>query len=150
MPYLITQSLRRKAILCDPRFLRRRLGHNRDSVTFDTRSGPLAVVREGDRLVMDFPAHPAALIESAAGIGGVAGALGVEPEAVLAALYALAVLDSEATVRTVRQDFRRIAALDNPELIVTCPARIAISSRGSSRRRPGSTKIRSLVRRTAS
>ena len=98
-----------------------RLGHDRNSVTFHTRSGPLAVVRDGDRLVMNFPAQPPALIESAAGIGDVAGALGVEPEALLAAPYALAVLDSEATVRAVRPDFRRIAALDLPELIVTAP-----------------------------
>ena len=98
-----------------------RLGHDRDSVTFHTRSGPLAVVRDGDRLVMDFPAQPAAPIESAAGIGDVASALGVELEALFAAPYALAVLDSEETVRAVRPDFRRIAVLDIPELIVTAP-----------------------------
>ena len=118
---LIEADLCGHATLSTAWVLFNRLGHDRDSVTFHTRSGPLAVVREGDRLVMDFPAQPPALIESAAGIGDVAGALGVEPEAVLAAPYVLAVLDSEATVRAVRPDFRRIAALDNPELIVSAP-----------------------------
>ena len=94
-----------------------RLGHAAEAATFHTRSGPLTVTRDGDRLVMDFPAQPPEPAE----IGDVAGALGVEPEAVLAAPYALAVLDSEETVRAVRPDFRRVAGLDIPELIVTAP-----------------------------
>lgn len=94
-----------------------RLGYDGEAVTFHTRSGSLTVVRDGDRLAMDFPAQPPA--PEPAEIGDVAGALGVRPEAVFAAPYALAVLDSEATVRAVRPDFRRIAALDIPELIVT-------------------------------
>ena len=95
-----------------------RLGHAGEAVTFHTRSGPLTVARDGGRLAMDFPAQPPA---GPAGIGDVAGAIGVQPEAVLAAPYALAVLDSEETVRAVRPDFRRVAALDSPELIVTAP-----------------------------
>ena len=96
-----------------------RLGHAEEAVTFHTRSGPLTVARDGDRLAMDFPAQPP--VPEPADIGDVAGALGVAPEAVFAAPYALAVLDSEETVRTVRPDFRRVAALDIPELIVTAP-----------------------------
>ncbi|MDE0702634.1 MAG: PhzF family phenazine biosynthesis protein [Rhodospirillaceae bacterium] len=98
-----------------------RLGHASETITFHTRSGPLTVTRDGDRLAMDFPAQPPAPIGSAAGIGDVAGAIGVRPEAVLAAPYALAVLDSEEAVRAVRPDFRRVAALDIPELIITAP-----------------------------
>ncbi len=94
-----------------------RLGHAEEAVTFHTRSGPLTVARDGNRLVMDFPAQP----PEPADIGDVAGALGVAPEAVLAAPYALAVLDSEEAVRAVRPDFRRVAALDIPELIITAP-----------------------------
>lgn len=96
-----------------------RLGHADEAVTFHTRSGPLTVARDGDRLAMDFPAQPPA--REPAEIGDVAGALGVAPEAVFAAPYALAVLDSEETVRAVRPDFRRVAGLDIPELIVTAP-----------------------------
>lgn len=94
-----------------------RLGHSGGTIAFHTRSGPLTVSRDGARLAMDFPAQPPA----PADIGDVAGALGVEPEAVLAGPYALAVLDSEETVRAVQPDFRRVAGLDIPELIVTAP-----------------------------
>ena len=66
-----------------------RLGHAGNSITFHTRSGPLTVSSDGDRLTMDFPAQPPAVAE----IGNVADALGVEPVAVLAAPYAMAVLD---------------------------------------------------------
>ena len=98
-----------------------RLGHDGGTIVFHTRSGPLTVSRDGDRLAMDFPAQPPAPMVPGAGIGDVAGALGVAPEAVLAAPYALAVLDSEETVRAVRPDFRRVAGLDIPELIITAP-----------------------------
>jgi len=94
-----------------------RLNHADDTITFHTRSGPLNVSRDGGRIVMDFPAHPPV----PADVGDVAGALGVTPEAVLNAPYAMAVLDSEATVRAVRPDFGKVAALDNPELIITAP-----------------------------
>ena len=96
-----------------------RLGYDGGTIVFHTRSGPLTVSRDGDRLAMDFPAQPPA--PEPADIGDVAGALGVAPEAVLAAPYALAVLDGEETVRTVRPDFRRVAGLDIPELIITAP-----------------------------
>ena len=96
-----------------------RLGYDGDTATFHTRSGPLTISRDGDRLAMDFPAQPPA--PEPADIGDVAGALGVAPAAVLAAPYALAVLDSEETVRAVRPDFRRVAGLDIPELIITAP-----------------------------
>ena len=88
-----------------------RLNHAGDSVAFHTRSGPLTVSRNGDRLAMDFPAQPPAPAE----IGDVADALGAEPEAVLAAPYAMAVMDSEETVRAIQPDFARIAALYIPE-----------------------------------
>lgn len=91
------------------------LNHAGDSIAFHTRSGPLTVSRDGDRLAMDFPAQPPAPAE----IGNVTDALGVEPEAVLAAPYAMAVMDSEETVRAIQPDFVKIAALDIPELIIT-------------------------------
>ena len=99
-----------------------RLGVDGDKVTFHTRGGQLSVMRDSEMLMLDFPAQPPAPTE----VGDVAGALSgddarVEPEAVLASSYALAVLDSEPTVRDVKPDFRKIAALDNPNLIITAP-----------------------------
>ena len=96
-----------------------RMEHTGDSITFHTRSGPLTVSRDGARLAMDFPAQPPTEAE----IGNVTDALGARPEAVLAAPYAMAVMDSEETVRAIRPDFARIAALDIPELIVTAPGK---------------------------
>ena len=112
---LIEVELCGHATLATAWVLFNRLGHAGDSITFHTKSGPLTVSRDGDRLAMDFPAQPPAVAE----IDNVADALGVEPVSVLAAPYAMAVLDSEATVRAVRPDFAKIAALDIPELIVT-------------------------------
>ena len=90
----------------------------RNAVTFHTRSGPLTVSRgENGRLVIDFPAQP----PEAADIGDVAGALGVVPEATFTAPYGLAVLKDESAVRDAIPDFRKIAALTPPELIITAP-----------------------------
>ena len=99
-----------------------RLGVEGDKVTFHTRGGQLSVMRDGEMLMLDFPAQPPAPAE----IGDVAAALSgdgphMKPEAVLASSYAMAVLDSEQTVLAVRPDFRKIAALENPNLIITAP-----------------------------
>ncbi len=121
-----------------------RLGVDGDKVTFHTRGGQLSVMRDDEMLMLDFPAQPPAPAE----IGDVAAVLGVRakstasvgarhaspapghpeptssppaPEAILASSYAMAVFDSEQTVRDVKPDFRKIAALDNPNLIITAP-----------------------------
>ncbi len=99
-----------------------RLGVDGDSVRFHTRGGELSVLREGEMLLLDFPAQPPWPAE----IGNVAAALspdepGIEPQAVLAASYAMAVLDCEESVLAARPDFARIAALDIPNLIITAP-----------------------------
>ncbi len=93
------------------------LDKGRDGVTFHTRSGALTVARENNRLTMSFPAWPAEPAE----IGDVAGAIGLEPEAVLTHTYAMAVLRDAEAVIGVRPDFARIAALKVPELIITAP-----------------------------
>ena len=117
---LIEVDLCGHATLATAWVLLNRLGHTGDSITFHTRSGSLTVSRDdGARLAMDFPAQP----PKAAEIGNVGEALGVEPEAVLAAPYAMAVMDSEATVRAILPDSARIAALEIPELIITAPGR---------------------------
>ena len=101
-----------------------RLGQTGDSVRFHSRSGPLSVVRDGEMLMLDFPARPPVAVE----IGNVAAALSsdelrIEPEAVLASIYALAVLDSQETVLAARPDMQKIAALETPNLIITAPGK---------------------------
>lgn len=90
-----------------------------ERVTFDTRSGPLTVRREGELLAMDFPSRPAEPCEAPAGL---AEGLGRPPAEVLAAPRDyLAVFGSEEEVRGLRPDPLRLAALDRPGVIATAP-----------------------------
>lgn len=90
----------------------------RDSVRFHTASGPLEVVRDGERLAMDFPALPP---EPVADPPGLAGALGAEPSSVLAAKDWLAVYDRPERVAGLEPDPGRLEALDRRGVIATAP-----------------------------
>ena len=87
-------------------------------VTFSTRSGVLAVNREGDRLSLDFPARPGARIEVS---DALASALGSRPREAYLARDILAVFDTEAAIRALRPNFELIAALDAFAVIVSAP-----------------------------
>jgi PhzF family phenazine biosynthesis protein len=91
-----------------------------EAIDFRTRSGTLTVSREGDRLAMNFPARPAT---PAAGIEAAADALGARPSELLGAANgnALAVFESEAWVRSLRPDFRKVATLEPFGVIATGP-----------------------------
>lgn len=88
-----------------------------ERIDFDSKSGPLAVTREGEMLTLDFPAKPPRPVEDRK----VAAALGFEPKELLRADKTLAVLDSEAAVRAVTPDLEVVAGLDSDGLIVTAP-----------------------------
>jgi len=90
------------------------------AITFETRSGALTVARDGERLVMDFPARPGRPIPID---DALIGALGVRPREALLARDLLAVFDSDETIRAFRPDARRIAALDAFGLIISAPGR---------------------------
>ena len=81
------------------------LGLTVDKVTFDTASGPLTVVRKGDRYEMDFPANPP---KQTAIPAGLVQALGATPNEVWAGSYLVAVFDSEAAVRALKPDLAAI------------------------------------------
>jgi len=94
------------------------LGHPKQAVEFETRSGRLAVERKNGLLAMDFPsipprpcAPPAALIEG----------LGQRPVEVLAADDYIAVFDSEAVIRTLAPDIATLCKLDLRGVAVTAP-----------------------------
>jgi predicted PhzF superfamily epimerase YddE/YHI9 len=90
----------------------------RAAVTFATRSGDLTVRRDGELLVMDFPAlapEPCAPPEALlAGLDAV-------PREVFAAMDYLAVYDSEDQVRALRPDMALLARLDRRGVIATAP-----------------------------
>ena len=77
------------------------LGLEAPEVIFETLSGPLRVAREDASYAMDFPAAPPWRISPPPGL---AAALGLEPAEVWASTYLVAVLDSEAAVRSLTPD----------------------------------------------
>ncbi len=91
---------------------------NEMSVGFDTRSGRLTVRREGELLVMDFPARPATPCEPPPGLEAI---LGAAPREVAAARDLLCVYDTADQVRALRPDFAAIARLDTHAVIATGP-----------------------------
>ena len=107
------------ATLASAHVLFEKLGAAAEKVEFETRSGRLAVWRNGPLLSMDFPANPP---QPAAEPPGLAEALGAAPESVLAGgSVCLAVFGGEGAVRALRPDFRRLAALDAMLFAATAP-----------------------------
>ncbi len=89
-----------------------------DTVAFETRSGRLTVSRDGDALVMDFPA----LVPEPWGASdALACALGAAPAEVLGNVNCVAVYPSEADVRGLAPDLRLVAALPYEGVIATAP-----------------------------
>ncbi len=87
-------------------------------LTFSTRSGLVAVSREGDRLRLDFPSRPGTRIDVS---DALASALGARPQEAYLARDTLAVFETEAAIRELRPDFGRIAALDTFAVIASAP-----------------------------
>lgn len=106
------------ATLATGHLLLNRLEPKRPAVTFETRSGPLTVKRENDRLVMDFPAKPAAEMAPDAGL---VAAVGGAPEKVLAADNYLMVYASAAEVRELRPRMADLVAFGPRGVIATAP-----------------------------
>jgi PhzF family phenazine biosynthesis protein len=92
----------------------------RDMVVFESlKHGSLPVRREGDQLIMNFPATPGtrASIEPE-----LVRALGAHPVELWLAVYWMAVFESEAQIRALTPDFPAIARMRPGEVIVTAPA----------------------------
>jgi len=93
-----------------------------EAVTFDTKSGPLRVNKDGDRLTMGFPARPPSPCPLPEEL--VAG-LGATPLEVHRARDYLALFESEEQIRQLRPDFSRLAQLDTTGIIVTAKSETA-------------------------
>jgi PhzF family phenazine biosynthesis protein len=89
-------------------------------VEFRTKSGLLSVEREGDLIVMDFPARPPEPCEPPPDIASI---LGLPPFQVMKARDLLAVYEEEDQVRNLTPDFTKVAALDYLGVIVTAPGK---------------------------
>lgn len=96
------------------------LGEPSERVTFTTRSGDLAVSRDGELLALDFPARVAAPAKAPAEL---ARALGRPAREVRAATDLLVVLESEDEVRELAPDVAALGKLPQRAVIVTAPGR---------------------------
>jgi PhzF family phenazine biosynthesis protein len=92
----------------------------RAEVIFDSASGPLRVGREGERLVLDFPARPPVRFDVTEEL---VQALGARPQEAWKARDLMAVFAAEPDVRHLAPDTERVAALDAFAVIVTAPGR---------------------------
>ena len=85
---------------------------------FESKSGTLAVDKEGDRYVLDFPSRLAKECKvDPALIAGLSG----RPAQILAARDYLCVFETEDQVRQLRPDMAKIATLDRFAIIATAP-----------------------------
>jgi PhzF family phenazine biosynthesis protein len=99
----------------------RHLEPGRGSVVFQTeKAGALTVGRDGEDLVLDFPARPPRGCPMS---DAVAAALGKRPTLLLAARDYLAVYDRADEIAALRPDFAALAALDRFAVIATAPGR---------------------------
>ena len=94
------------------------LGHSKQVIVFETRSGELFVEKRGDQLEMNFPACPPTLCELPEIL--VKG-LGQRPIEVWSADDYLAIFDSEATIRAMTPNHALLGQLDLRGVIVTAP-----------------------------
>ncbi|MEM0967333.1 MAG: PhzF family phenazine biosynthesis protein [Verrucomicrobiota bacterium] len=87
-------------------------------VTFQSRSGPLHVTKEGDLLTLNFPAQVA---EPCAMPEGIAEALGAQPSSFYRAMDYLVTFESEEEIAGLDPDFRLLSTLDLRGVIATAP-----------------------------
>jgi len=90
------------------------------AVRFSTlKAGDLTVTRDGDLLELDFPSEP----PEAGPVAGISEALGATHVETLTipGRASIAVFADEATVRGLRPDMTRVAALDGWKVIATAP-----------------------------
>ncbi len=106
------------ATLASSHVLLRHLQPGLDGVTWASRSGPLAVTRQGGRLAMDLPAYPCRRIDTPPLL---AEALGAEPLETWLGVKMMAVFASEADVRALRPDFGKVARIEAFGVIATAP-----------------------------
>lgn len=92
----------------------------RRQIRFDSLSGPLTVVREGEKYVLDFPLRPPARPETNPAVGK---ALGAQPRELLASVSHLAVFDRWEDVAALEPDLAAVAALPLDGVIATAPGR---------------------------
>lgn len=113
---LVEVSLCGHATLASAWVVLNRLEPKRNRVVFSSKGGLLAVERDGDRLVMDFPVNT---LEPAPASELLVNALGRAPRALYAGYQWLALYESEAEVRSLKPDMAGIVKSGIHGIIVT-------------------------------
>ena len=89
-----------------------------DEIHFQSRSGPLKVIKNGDLLTLDFPASnnlPVMQFEE------LTDGLGVRPLEVVKSRDYLALYGSESNILEIQPDFSKLKNLDSLGIIITAP-----------------------------
>ena len=88
-------------------------------ITFDSRSGPLSVTRDGSSITLNFPADPP---RERSRETGLFEALGLtEGQVYQGKTDIMIVVENEITIRSLSPDFRSLSELDVRGVIVTAP-----------------------------
>lgn len=106
------------ASIASAHVLWRHLGLGGTKIVFESKSGPLPVVRRGEWIELDFPARPGKPVNETRRL---ARALGREPVEVYKARDYLAVFDNKRDVHEMIPDFMALRDLDCLGVIVTAP-----------------------------
>ena len=91
-------------------------GYKNDKIEFDSKSGILAVMRDNDWLVMDFPAQPPAPCDIPKEI---VKAFNTEPIECLKSEDLIAVYEREIDIEMENPDFEQLKKLDSRGVIIT-------------------------------
>jgi PhzF family phenazine biosynthesis protein len=95
------------------------LGYKEDRIQFDSRSGMLVVIRDNDRLVMDFPAQPPVPCDIQEEI---VEAFNLSPVECLKSEDLLVVFEREKDIESASPDFEMLKKLDSRGVIITAPS----------------------------
>ena len=106
------------ATLASAHVLLRHLEPSLESVTFASRSGSLAVTRQGEMLAMDLPAYPSRRIDTPPLL---VEAIGADPAETWLGVKMMALFESEAQVRSLAPDFAKVARIEAFGVIATAP-----------------------------
>ena len=90
-----------------------------DEVCFSSKSGPLHVSRDGDQLVLDFPAQPPRPCTTPP---GVVEAFGAEPVECLEYVDLLVIFDDPEIVLNAKPEMHLLARLDFRGIIISAPS----------------------------
>lgn len=92
------------------------LGYRRDKIEFDSQSGILTVTKDGEWLVMNFPAQPPVPCDIP---DQIVGAFGIKPVECLKSEDLVVVFECEEDIASANPDFGQLMELDLRGVIIT-------------------------------